>query len=76
MTFENILIFCDYEGDLFIYTIESNELISQLNLRIDNFIHPTTYLNRILYKKIGEKYEIDLNKYENDLILYNSEKEK
>ena len=76
MTFENILIFSDSEGDLFIYTIESNELISQLNLRIDNFIHPTTYLNRILYNKISEKYEIDLNKYENDLILYNINSEK
>ena len=76
MTFENVLIFSCSNGELFIYTIESNELISHLELRIDIFIHPTTYLNRILYNKISEKYENDLNKYENDLILYNINSEK
>ena len=77
MTFENILLFTTKKGDLFIYEIHSGELVSKLENNIEYFIHPITYLNKILYSMKSERYEVELNKYEPNLILYdiNDEKE-
>ena len=78
ITFDDILIFTKDNGDLFIYSINSCELITKLNLNIEVFIHPTTYFNRILYTVLPEKYEIDLDfkSYKPNLILYNINSEK
>ena len=77
MTFENVLLFITLKGDLFIYQIHSGELVSKLENKIEYFIHPITYVNKILYSIKSERYEKELNKYEPNLILYdiNDEKE-
>ena len=78
ITFDDILIFTKENGDLFIYSINSCDLITKLCLNIEVFIHPTTYFNRILYTVLPEKYEIDLDfkSYKPSLILYNINSEK
>ena len=77
MTFENVLLFTTLKGDLFIYQIHSGELVSKLENKIEYFIHPITYVNKILYSIKSERYEKELNKYEPNLILFdiNDEKE-
>ena len=76
MTFENILLFITLRGDLFIYQIHSGELVSKLEIKIEIFIHPITYLNKILFSVKSERYEEELNKYEPNLILYDINEEK
>ena len=76
MSFENTLLFTNKKGDLFIYEIHSGELISKLEKKIEYFIHPITYVNKILFSLISERYEEELNKYEPNLILYNINEEK
>jgi len=76
MTFENILLFTTLKGDLFIYEIHSGELISKLEKKIEYFIHPISYINKILFSLKPEKYEEELNKYEPNLILYDINEEK
>ena len=77
MTFENVLLFITIKGDLFIYEINSGELINKLELNIDYFMHPISYINKILFTIQIERYEKELKNYEKDLILYdiNDEKE-
>ena len=70
MSFENILLFTIKKGDLFIYEIHYVELISKLEKKIEYFMHPITYVNKILFSLISERYEEELNKYESNLILY------
>ena len=76
MTFENILIFLSQKGDLFIYEIHSGELLSKFDKKIEYFIHPITYLNKILFSLKSERYEKELNKYEPNLILFDINEEK
>ena len=76
MTFENIVLFITLKGDLFIYEIHSGLLISKLEKKIEYFMHPITYLNKILFSTKAERYEDDLNKYEPNLILYDINEEK
>ena len=76
MTFENTLLFTTIKGDLFIYEIHSGVLVSKLENKIEYFIHPITYLNKILYSLKTERYEEELNKYETNLILYDINEEK
>ena len=76
MTFENILLFITKKGDLFIYQIHSGELVSKLENKIEYFIHPITYVNKILFSLKSERYEEELNKYEPNLILYDINEEK
>lgn len=73
MTFDDVLIFTNVKGTLFIYQIYSGVLIDKLELRIAKMIHPLSYFNRILFSKIPEQYEIDLQykNYTADLVLYN-----
>ena len=67
LTFDEVILFSSTEGNLFIYDIYSEELINKLKLNIKNFIHPTTYVNKILYSS---------NNNNMDLILYNINTEK
>ena len=76
MTFENILLFTTLKGDLFIYEIHSGELVSKLEKKIEYFIHPISYINKILFSLKPEKYEEDLDKFEPNLILYDINEEK
>ena len=76
MTFENTLLFITQKGDLFIYEIHSGELISKQEKKIEYFIHPIAYINKILFSQKAERYEEDLNKYEPNLILYDINEEK
>ena len=76
MTFENTLLFITQKGDLFIYEIHSGELISKIEKKIEYFIHPLTYINKILFSLKSERYEEDLNKFEPNLILYDINEEK
>ena len=76
MTFENTLLFITIKGDLFIYEIYSGVLVSKLENKIEYFIHPITYVNKILYSLKTERYEEELNKYETNLVLYNINEEK
>ena len=76
MTFENTLLFITQKGDLFIYEIHSGELISKQEKKIEYFIHPIAYINKILFSQKSERYEEDLNKYEPNLILYDINEEK
>ena len=76
MTFENILLFLTNKGDLFLYEIHSGELISKFEKKIEYFIHPITYLNKILFSLKSERYEEELNKYEPNLILFDINEEK
>ena len=52
------------------------ELIKELNLGIEIFIHPATYLNKLLFSKIRQTYEKDLNIYSSKIYLYNINTEK
>ena len=76
MTFENTLLFITQKGDLFIYEIHSGELISKIEKKIEYFIHPLTYINKILFSLKSERYEEDLDKFEPNLILYDINEEK
>ena len=76
MTFENVLLFLTNKGDLFIYEIHSGELVSKFEKKIEYFIHPITYLNKILFSLKSERYEEELNKYEPNLILFDINEEK
>lgn len=78
LTFDNVLLYTNSIGDLFIFNIDNGELITHLKLRIDTFIHPTSYFNRILFNVLPEKYELDLNlvNYSPTLVLYNINSEK
>ena len=76
MTFENILLFLTNKGDLFLYEIHSGELVSKFEKKIEYFIHPITYLNKILFSLKSERYEEELNKYEPNLILFDINEEK
>ena len=76
MTFENILLFLTNKGDLFLYEIHSGELVSKFEKKIEYFIHPITYLNKILFSLKSERYEEELNKYETNLILFDINEEK
>ena len=73
MTFEDVMLFTNVKGTLFMYQISSGVLIDKIELRISKMIHPMTYFNRILYSKIPEQYEIDLQykNYTAELVLYN-----
>lgn len=78
MTFDDVLLFSNKNGDLYAYRIYTGELIAKMNLRINIMIHPTTYFNRVLFSKIPEQYEQDLQlkNYEADLILFNVNSQK
>ena len=76
MTFENTLLFLTQKGDLFIYEIHSGELISKQEKKIEYFIHPIAYINKILFSQKAERYEEDLNKFEPNLMLYDINEEK
>ena len=76
MTFENTLLFITQKGDLFVYEIHSCELISKNEKKIEYFIHPISYVNKILFSLKSERYEEELNKYEPNLILYDINEEK
>ena len=76
MTFENTLLFITIRGDLFIYEIHSGDLISKLEKNIKYFIHPITYINKILFSTNSERYEEELNKFEPNLILFDINEDK
>lgn len=76
ITFENLLIGLTNHGSLLIFDIHSCKVIKNLELNIDTFIHPFTYLNKILFTKRLEKYEEDLNLGGNKIFLYNINTEK
>jgi U3 small nucleolar RNA-associated protein 21 len=74
--FDNLLLALNDKGDLVIFDIHSTEVIKVLQLGIETFIHPSTYLNKILFTKKREQYEKDLNIVSNKLYLYNINAEK
>ena len=76
MTFENVLLFITMKGDLFIYEIHSGDLMSKLEKNIKYFIHPITYINKILFSLNSERYEEELNKFEPNLILFDINEDK
>jgi U3 small nucleolar RNA-associated protein 21 len=76
VSFDNLLLALTSNGDLHIFDIYSGKLRKELNLNIENFIHPSTYLNKILFTKKREQYEQDLNMGNTKLYLYNINTEK
>lgn len=76
LTFDKILMSINSLGDLFIHDIHTTERLKELNLKIEHFIHPLTYLNKILFTKIPEQYELDLNVIKSKIYLYNVNTEK
>jgi U3 small nucleolar RNA-associated protein 21 len=75
-TFDKLLLALDSKGKLLIWDIYSTELIKSLDLVIDNFIHPSTYLNKILFTKKRQRYEEDLNIKSSKIYMYNINTEK
>lgn len=76
ITFENLLIAHNNFGSLLMFDIYSSKVVKKLDLNIDLFIHPFTYLNKILFTRRLEKYEEDLNIGGNKIVLYNINTEK
>jgi U3 small nucleolar RNA-associated protein 21 len=74
--YDNLLLALNEVGCLIIFDIYTTEVIKTLDLGIDSFIHPSTYLNKILYSKKLERYEKDLNITNTKLYLYNINTEK
>jgi U3 small nucleolar RNA-associated protein 21 len=74
--FDNFLLALNADGDLIIFDIFSTCVVKILQLGIENFIHPSTYLNKILFTKKRQQYEKDLNIYSTKLYLYNINTEK
>jgi U3 small nucleolar RNA-associated protein 21 len=76
LTFDNLLVAVTSFGDLDLFDIHSASLIKTLNLKIDILIHPLTYLNKILFTKLREAYEDQLDLHNAKLYLYNINTEK
>jgi U3 small nucleolar RNA-associated protein 21 len=75
-TFDKLLLALDSKGTLFIWDIYSAELLKSINLSIDSFIHPSTYLNKILFTKKRQRYEEELEIKSSKIYLYNINTEK
>jgi U3 small nucleolar RNA-associated protein 21 len=76
LTFDNLLLAISSLGDLDLFDIYSGRLIKSLPLRIDILVHPMTYLNKVLFTKLRETYEDQLDLQTAKLFLYNINTEK
>jgi U3 small nucleolar RNA-associated protein 21 len=76
VSFENLLLALTSTGNLHIFDIYTGKLNKEINLNIEDFIHPSTYLNKILFTKKTEQYEQDLKIGNTKLYLYNINTEK
>ena len=76
LTFENLLLALTSQGDLHIFDINSGKIIKNLNLKADVILHPSTYLNKIIFTKQRENFEDKLDIQSTKLYLYNINTEK
>lgn len=74
--FDKLLTAITESGELLIFDIYTSKLVKKLKLKADVLIHPATYLNKILFTKLKERHEEDLNLSTSKLYLYNINTEK
>jgi len=76
LIFDQLILASASTGELFLFDIQSGNLLKKINLGCDLMIHPPTYLNKIIFTKKSQFYEEDMMLNNTKLFIYNINTEK